>query len=389
MANSIFSLSAEGYWFASVFCTNMMFCHLGKELISTSPQHLVKQGNLEMSMSVWHQHVLVPTTMYVTQHHEMPSFARTALQDHNALDSCNRVIALHVCLLLHASKEIIAQCQLKNVGVKTLEEVQKWFDLMSEMANSSLFDAAPESLKTKFQELLEDDIPNNEDSIGKQEYPYFCHEILFLRIAHMIFFYCKNNLESGFPNTRYASIQANDVDMKNWEELSGELFQHTFSLDRTSSDIEHYAFLNLPYDKLMVCIEQSDSPSAAHMHVNVLHAIHEVVGQNLSNSLRSDWETEAPILELFMPFRVRRPPPRIFLVLSPGTNYTYGPYTNSFVGLSFFVSIVQFFFSFHKIDIMMIIIFIYVEFMILLIILSHDIILFFNISKKDYHFIIL
>jgi len=302
MANSIFSLSAEGYWFASVFCTNMMFCHLGKELISTSPQHLVKQGNLEMSMSVWHQHVLVPTTMYVTQHHEMPSFARTALQDHNALDSRNRVIALHVCLLLHASKEIIAQCQLKNVGVKTLEEVQKWFDLMSEMANSSLFDAAPESLKTKFQELLEDDIPNNEDSIGKQEYPYFCHEILFLRIAHMIFFYCKNNLESGFPNTRYASIQANDVDMKNWEELSGELFQHTFSLDRTSSDIEHYAFLNLPYDKLMVCIEQSDSPSAAHMHVNVLHAIHEVVGQNLSNSLRSDWETEAPILELFMPF---------------------------------------------------------------------------------------
>jgi hypothetical protein len=302
MENSILSLSAEGYWLASVFCTKMMFCHLGKELISTSPQRLVKQGNLEMSMSLWHQHVIIPTNRFVTHHHKIPTFAQTALQERNVLDSRNCAVALHVCLLLHASREIMAQCRENNVGRKTLEEVNKWFVLMSETANSALFEAAPDRFKTEFQELLQDDLPNEENSMGKQEYPYFRHEILFLRIAHMIFFYCRNNIESGFSNSRHASIQANDIDMTNWEELSGELFQHTFSLDRTSPDIDHFAFLQLPYEKLVACIDNSDSPSAAHMHVNVLHAIHDVVQRNLRNSLHSDWETEAPLLELFMPF---------------------------------------------------------------------------------------
>jgi hypothetical protein len=191
MADSIFSLSAEGYWFASVFCTNMMFCHLGKELISTSPQRLVKQGNLEMSMSLWHQHVLVPTTRFVTQHHNIPSFAQKALQEPNVLDSRNCAVALHVCLLLHASREIIEFCRLNDVGQITLEEVRKWFVLMSEITNSSLFKAAPDILKENFREFLEYVVPNEQDSIGKQEYPYFCNEILFLRIAHMIYFYCR------------------------------------------------------------------------------------------------------------------------------------------------------------------------------------------------------
>jgi len=306
MADSIFSLSAEGYWFASVFCTNMMFCHLGKELISTSPQRFVKQGNLEMSMSLWHQHVIFPTTRFVTLQHKIPSFAQTALQEPSVLDSRNGAVALHVCLLLHASREIIEFCRLNDVGQKTLEEVRKWFVLMSEMTNSSIFKAAPDILKENFRENLEYDIPNEEGFIGKQEYPYFCHEILFLRIAHMIHFYCRHNIESGFPQSRFASIEVNDKDMTNWEELSGELFQHTFSLDRTSSDIDHFAFLNLPYDKLVTCIEQSDSPSAAHMHVNVLHSIHEVVGKNFYKSLRSDYEIEAPILELIMPFAKTR-----------------------------------------------------------------------------------
>ncbi len=306
MADSIFSLSAEGYWFASVFCTNMMFCHLGKQLISTSPERLVKQGNLEMSMSLWHQHVLVPTTRFVTEHHNIPSFARKALQEPNVLDSRNCAVALHVCLLLHASREIIEFCRLNDVGQITVEEVRKWFVLMSETTNSSLFKAAPDILKENLRECLEYDIPNEQDSVGKQEYPYFCHEILFLRIAHMIYFYCRNNIESGFPHSRFASIQVNGNHMTKWEEHSGELFQHTFSLDRTSSDIDHFSFLNLPFDKLVTCIEESDSPSIAHMHVNVLHAIHEVVGKNFYKSLRSDWEIEAPILELFMPFAKTR-----------------------------------------------------------------------------------
>lgn len=306
MADSIFSLSAEGYWFASVFRTHMMFCQSGKELISTSPQSLVKEGNLEMSMSLWHQHVLIPTTKFVMHHHKIPTFAQMALEEQSVLDSRNCAVALHVGLLLHASRDITEFCSQNDVGQKTVEEVCKWFVVMSEITNSSLFKAAPEILKENFRELLDSDILNQEDSIGKQEYPYFCHEILFLRIAHMIYFYCKNNLESGFPHSRFASIQVNVNDMTNWEELSGELFQHTFSLDCTSSDIEHFAFLNLPYDKLITCIEQSDSPSATHMHVNVLHTIHVVVGKNFSKSLRSDWATEAPLLELFMPFAKTR-----------------------------------------------------------------------------------
>lgn len=63
------------------------------------------------------------------------------------------------------------------MGLKTLEEVHKWFVLLS-IANSSPCNAAPKSLKTKFRELLEEDLSNEGDSIGNQEHLYFAHKII-------------------------------------------------------------------------------------------------------------------------------------------------------------------------------------------------------------------
>lgn len=300
MPQDIFSLSAEGFWFASIFIVNMMFCHVGNDLISEHENKLIIEGNLEMSMSLWQQLVLIPTTMKITNKHKLAPFARAAISDQLSSSSNDvDIISFHICLLLHASMEILEKCSEKNVGPSTMAVVKKWFDLMSMTAKSSLFSEAKDSVKTEFKDLLdhlEEDILDIEDSIGRQEHPYFSHEILFIRIAHMICFYCKNNLTAKFPSWRHAPIQANDNDMSKWESLSGELFKEIFSLDCFVTDSDYFSFLELPYQELEQCIS-SESPSVGHMHVKVLEAIHNYMQSHIKNSLKSDWESEAPEME--------------------------------------------------------------------------------------------
>ena len=290
---SIFSLSADGLWFASVFCTHMMFCRALKELQIVCP---IKMGNIEMSMSVWHREVLIPITKFIAESHKMPSFAEKALSELESLGSFNGAITLHVCLLFHAGKEILQECRGNNVGPKTLEEVSKWFDLLSEIANSSLFAAAPPSLKAKFIKLLQEDLPSEKDAFGKQEHPYFFHDILFLRIAHMIFFYCRNNLLSGFANSKEAHIQVNRNDMEMWETLSCQIFQDTFNLNSGYDRIDGFAFINLGNEEVTHLIQDEIYPSPAHVHIDMLNYIREVVQTEFINSLQSDWNTDAPKL---------------------------------------------------------------------------------------------
>ena len=148
-SSEIFSMSADGYWFASVFCTQMMLCHVQNGM-DTKP---VQQGNLEMSLSVWHDHVLRPAAKYVTENHEIPSFAQKAIDTHRSYGQRNVAIALHISLLVHASKEILEQCTEQNVGPNTMKEVKKWFELMAETADSSLYRQAPARLKAEMEKV--------------------------------------------------------------------------------------------------------------------------------------------------------------------------------------------------------------------------------------------
>lgn len=295
-------MSCDGYWFASVFCTQMLFCHWGKELIPQTNETLAKRGNIEMSMSLWHQHVVAPTTKHVAEKHVIPTFARKALKIKTSLGDLNGAITLHVALLINAWKEMIQHCQRTSVGEKTLEEVKKWVGLMYETAQSNLFNAAPSRLKDKFHELFNAKLPSKNDSRGKQEHPYFSHEILYLRIAHMVFLYCKNTLESGFTNSKHATIKVTHSHMETWESFSGVLFRDLFSLEHGVPETDHFEFLKLPKEQFADAIGSNVSPSVAHLHVVVLHAIHKVVQENLAVSLRADWESEAPILEMCFPF---------------------------------------------------------------------------------------
>lgn len=308
MANSIFALSAEGIWFASVFCTQMMFCFVD---IHDQPEPLVLEGNLEMSMHLWHQLVVIPTTQYVTEQHSMPYFARKAMRCLNLSGSSNTAIALHVGLLVQAWKELLRECRLKRVGPDTFQEIKKWHRLMSKTACSSLFRAAPDDVKTQFKELLETDLSSDVALTGRQEHPHFSHEILFLRIAHMIFFYCKNDLRSGFPNHNDAEkvVEVDFTNMMRWERLSGQLFVDIFSLNGLSdetddSDTDEFAnqfdFLQLPFEKLDALMNMNNSPSFGHLHHTVSLAFHEKVQRNILNSSYHDNHPEGDKLHLIL-----------------------------------------------------------------------------------------
>jgi hypothetical protein len=301
MSRGIFNLSAEGCWFASVFCTQKMFNHVSDAL---PPEMLVKQANLEMSMSVWHKHVVVPTTNYVTGRHTIPGFAEKALGRLKKLGPCNKAIALHLSLLIQAWKALIKACKETLVGPNTLDEIRNWISFMSITKDSSLFDATPPALRAQFLELFEVDLPRSVDSVGRQEHPHFSHEILFLQIAHMIWFYCKNNLNSDFPNIRDSSrlVVTHDNEMSEWERLSGELFQEIFSLDGAIEEWDHFEYIQLPYDMLHELVEKDDAPSVGHLHSFVLSAFHNFVQSNIYNSLPSQWQNEGPILQSVMIF---------------------------------------------------------------------------------------
>jgi len=301
MSRGIFNLSVEGYWFASVFCTQKMFNHVSEAL---PPEMLVKQKNLEMSMSVWHKHVLVPTTNYVSSQHKIPVFAKKALRELKKLGPCNKAIALHLSLLIQAWKALIKACKETLVGPHTLEEIRNWISFMSITKESTLFQAAPSVMRTQFLELFEVDLGRSVDSIGRQEHPHFSHEILFLQIAHMIFFYCKNNLNSDFPNVRDSSclVETQYNEMKEWETQSGELFQELFTLDGAIDEWDHFEYIQLPYDKLHELMEKNDAPSVGHLHSSVLSAFHSFVQSNIYNSLPSEWVKEGPNLQAVMSF---------------------------------------------------------------------------------------
>ena len=288
--NDIFSLSAEGYCLSSAFCTHMMLCHVFNEV----PPNPVQEGNLEMSLHLWHEKVLRPTVKHITERHQIPTFAQKAMEILSLYEGPgNRAILLHISLLHHASKEILEQCNRGNFGKKTLEEVKYWFQLMKFTTKTPFFKEVPESFRKAFAQTVHVHLPGNHQCDGKQEHPYFSHETLFVRISHMIFFYCKNNITNDFPNINIdATIEVEDDKMLEWEKLSGDMFFHLFDLHDGNTDANGFAMFELPYDELAQTIKAGESPSVGKLHIDVQCAIHKYVEENLKTSLQVDWVDE-------------------------------------------------------------------------------------------------
>lgn len=296
--NDIFALSPEGYCLSSAFCTHMMLCHVFNEV----PPNPVQEGNLEMSLHLWHEKVLRPTLKHITERHQTPTFSKKAMEILSSYDGPgNRAILLHISLLHHASKEILEQCNKGNFGKKTLEEVKYWFQLMESTMKTPLFKKVPECFREAFAQTVDVHLPGNHQCDGKQEHPYFSHETLFLRISHMIFFYCKNNITNDFPNINIdVTIEVEDDEMLEWEALSGDMFFHLFDLCDGNTNANGFAIFELPYEELAQTIKAGESPSVGKLHIDVQSAIHKYVEENLKTSLQVDWVNEIESLTDFM-----------------------------------------------------------------------------------------
>ena len=296
--NDIFSLSAEGYCLSSAFCTHMMLCHVFNE-VTPNP---VQEGNLEMSLHLWHEKVLRPTVKHITERHQIPTFAQKAMEILSLYEGPgNRAILLHISLLHHASKEILEQCNKGNFGKKTLQEVKYWFQIMESTMNIPNFSKVPECFREAFEQTVHAHLPGIRQCDGKQEHPYFSHETLFLHISHMVFFYCKNNITNDFPNINIGvTIEVEDEEMFEWERLSGDMFVEIFDLKDGYTNTNGFAIFELPYEELAQTILAGESPSVGKLHVDVQLAIHKYVEENLKTSCPLDWVNEIESLTDFM-----------------------------------------------------------------------------------------
>lgn len=297
VSHDILQPDAEGLWLVTVVATSMMLSRFRQWSGHGDPVIL---GNFLKRLSRWHQSCVIPVTNHIARKHRPPKFARVTHRKWCDTVRNGNVFSLHLELLRAASHQLIAL--RTDVGPQTLSRMQKWFQLMSETAGSRLFEAAPPDKRKVFFETLDEGLlhltgESNETSQGKQEYPFFDPESLFIRVAHMVTLYTKTNLPNRIPNYREC-VTAKDKLMSNWETLSGELLHNALNfqlngLPLTDEDISNcasFSLMELPYSFLKEQIEvlppKPKMVPVFELHEQLMLVMMEEVGRRLPDLYR-------------------------------------------------------------------------------------------------------
>ena len=277
----ILKLDPEGLALTTVLATKIM---LIKQGWSKTLDNVIS-GNLTKRVSFWHEFTLDPLMKSISRIHTPPSFARHAilLVKRNTDDlNDGDPTALHVWLLLTASNFIQRKLRQVPVGPNTQKNVAKWFDIMSATAGSSLFEASPANVRHDFSKMLQKDkICGAADG---EEYLFFDPESLFIKIAHMIYFYTTSGERARLPSTSHAFMKVTRKKMWAWEHLSGDLLVdtlgtssnglHNTDLNYTELPNIHLSFMKLPYKELKTDIERSRGlPSVTGLHESVMQSM--------------------------------------------------------------------------------------------------------------------
>lgn len=251
----------------------------------------VKYGNLSKRVSLWHMHAFRPGMRDLATIHSPPKFARDVLSgkgvDWRVEGSASR---LHLFLLLSASKQIIASVgadEEVGVGPLTCRGVQQWFHMMGITKRSELYANAQvtRSFDAEFQYILDEGRMATEYSeAGDAEHPYFNPEALFLRVAHLVYFYTKSEEQGRLPFTTNIEqmVEITQEKMEEWEYFSGELISevlkvhpdknglHLTDRDLTEIPVIHFAQIKLPYRELKEKIDDKGIPCVQTLHEEVM-----------------------------------------------------------------------------------------------------------------------
>lgn len=277
--SNIMNANPEAQFLAGVFATRLM--------LSTGWSCLEKQGMSElcdMQIARWDAGVVNPVMKQLVETHKVPSFAKEVVNNNKLAEN---IPGLHIHLLACASRDILQECKRETgLGSDTFELVGKWFTMMRSTKNSSLYENAPIAEQHRLNSVIRD---FNSHMVGEhtgigQEHPFFDPEIIFIYVAHLVFFYTKSDQEDCLPSTEFTKLHADASEMQQWEKLSGELFEEIFKINchglgvieqHGVSDKDYrFAMINLPYEELKKELATNDIPSVMNLHISVMQKMY-------------------------------------------------------------------------------------------------------------------
>ena len=272
----------EAFFFTSLMGTKLMLRD-SRWSKRTQPENLAR---LQRRISFWFEKSVKPTFNVIAKNHKIPKFARKVVEAFKGYDKKDRsAVDLHVALLTSASEHIFDACQ-GDLGSQTVEKARTWFNLMQSTSNCRIVKRASSTVKSEFGRILQ---KHQEDNLHGQswnaesctEYPFFDPESLFILVAYMVYLYTKSSEPSRFSSKTKYAVEIEKKRMLDWENLSGEMFEHFFSvmshgLHKTDTEevanVQDVCFslINLPYKDLHQYLQKHDVPSVSGLHSRVM-----------------------------------------------------------------------------------------------------------------------
>lgn len=279
----IVGLDPEALILSQILATKLM---LGDEGWSNGDD-VNMSSDLTKRVSAWHKNTLQPLLKTVTDAHEVPRFASYALNAHpNPEDGCP--ITLHIQLLTKASKEILESCA-EEISSNTWEKVDQWFGFLFSVRESQLFrQVHNERFENEFNYCLAKyermSRLHRGEGNGGNEFHFFDPTSIFIKVAHMVYFYTKSNEEDRPPSIRTASITVSAEKMVTWERISGCLFLDIiipvqrglrFAESMGVTPTVRFSLMDLPYSHLRQNMTESirGIPSIKHLQESVSSAM--------------------------------------------------------------------------------------------------------------------
>ena len=252
-----------------------------------SSQTKEKSSDFTKKVSFWHKNTLDDTMKHMATTHNPPSFVPTRdFEPESSFD-------LHTILLNQVSSLLI-QSYEAGLSQQTSQKIVEWFLILNDPSLSSLTDMSSEETECKFNSLCYkfDNLSNCQQHPQDKDFPFFCPQILFIYITHLVSLYTKSTDGDNYH------VHISDSDSySDWEEISGSIIQNNAALDlktdgltillkdhETLSDKSHpFGPINLPYQEWSKKTEKLGSvPSPEHLQESVIGEVLIHISRKLS-----------------------------------------------------------------------------------------------------------
>jgi hypothetical protein len=246
--DAILSLNADAYSFATTIAAKSMLSQFllweNSVPAESRNERCAIVGDSAKRVSLWHEKVLMPRTLRLqcNLYQNPPYYARQVLQDRKLREievTRNNIFELHVQLLVAASESLVS-CLREGLGDSTKTQIEGWFQLMARIevrpSPNNLISKTSAGTQISFLQVLDDygeELRRVNGAGGEErsatEYMYFDHKILFLHIAHMVFFTCVET-KSRQPHVKECQMVVSNLMFEEWEQLSGEFSNRRLKL---------------------------------------------------------------------------------------------------------------------------------------------------------------